>query len=148
MLGDVMNAAVLGGRILITAMFLFSGAMKLIDVSGTAAHIEQAGLPLPSVLAVLTGVFEIGAGLMVLVGWHARIAAWALAGFCVLSGLLFHNFWAFPADQQVAQMLNLFKNVTIAGGFILLAEYAAGRYGFDTRKGHTIRAQSGKMGMA
>jgi putative oxidoreductase len=143
-----MSAAVLGGRILITAMFLFSGSMKLIDVSGTAAHIEQAGLPLPSVVAVLTGLFEIGAGLMVLVGWHARMAAWALAEFCILSGLLFHNFWAFEGQEQVAQMLNLFKNVTIAGGFILLAEHAAGRYGFDARKGHTIRAHAGRMGMA
>jgi putative oxidoreductase len=143
-----MYAAVLGGRILMTAMFLFSGTMKLIDVSGTAAHIEQAGLPLPSVVAVLTGLFEIGAGLMVLVGWHARIAAWLLAAFCVAAGVLFHNFWAFEGREQVAQMLNLFKNVTIAGGFIILAEYAAGRYGFDAKRGHVFDAPSGRMGMA
>ena len=143
-----MYAATLAGRILITAMFLFSGAMKLIDVSGTAGHIEQAGLPLPSVAAVLTGLFEIGAAVMVLVGWHARIALWALAAFCIVAGLFFHNFWAFEGGERTAQMANFLKNVTIAGAFGLLAEFAAGRYGFDARRGHVFEARPGRMGMA
>ena len=54
----------------------------------------------------------------------------------------------FEGREQISQMLNLFKNVTIAGGFILLAEYAAGRYGFDAKRGHTIDAPSSRMGMA
>jgi putative oxidoreductase len=133
-----MNGAVLAGRILLSAMFIFSGAMKFIDVPGTAGHIAEKGLPAPELLAIASGSFEILAGTAVLIGWQTRIASWALAAFCIVAGVLFHNFWAYDGQEQVAQMLNLFKNVTIAGGFLVLAAYGPGRYAIEGRKGSTI----------
>jgi hypothetical protein len=50
-------------RILLVALFLFSGVMKLIDVSGTVAHIQSKGLPAPALLAVAAGLLEVVAGL-------------------------------------------------------------------------------------
>ena len=137
-----MHGTILAGRIIMSAMFLFSGVMKLVDVSGTAGHIAEKGLPAPEALAIGVGLFEIVAGAMLVVGWHTRIAAWALAGFCVLSGVLFHNFWAFEGREAVAQMLNLFKNVTIAGGFMILAAWGPGKYALE---GRTDRARSRDM---
>jgi putative oxidoreductase len=132
------NGAVLAGRILLAAMYVFSGTMKFVDVSGTAGHIADKGLPAPELVAIAAGTLEVVAGLAVMIGWRTRIAAIALAGFTVLAGVLFHNFWAYEGQEQVAQMLNLFKNITIAGGFMILAVYGPGRYSLDARRGHTI----------
>ncbi len=141
-----MHGIILAGRILLSAIFIFSGAMKFIDVAGTAGHIASAGLPAPEFLAIAAGAFEVIAGLAILIGWQTRLAAWALAGFCILAGLLFHNFWAYEGQEQVAQMLNLFKNVTIAGGFLVLAAWGPGRYALDARRGHTVEA--GRLNIA
>ena len=145
-----MNGVVLAGRILLSAMFIFSGAMKYIDVPGTAAHIAEKGLPVPEFLAVATGTFEVIAGLAILIGWQTRLASWALAGFCILAGLLFHNFWAYEGREQVAQMLNLFKNITIAGGFLVLSVYGPGRYALGGHGKHEKRGEtySGRLNIA
>ena len=46
------SMAILLGRILLVVLFLFSGVLKLIDVSGTAAHSQSKGLLAPALLAV------------------------------------------------------------------------------------------------
>ena len=89
---------------------------------------QAAGVPgalLP--LAILT---ELGGGLFVLLGLFTRWTAIALAGFCVLSGYLFHYQ---PGDMM--QMINLMKNITIAGGFLVLAGGGPGAYALDNRRG-------------
>jgi putative oxidoreductase len=139
-----MNGVVLAGRILLSAMFIFSGAMKYIDVPGTASHIAEKGLPVPEFLAIATGTFEVIAGLAILIGWQTRLASWALAGFCILAGLLFHNFWAYEGQEQVAQMSNFLKNVTIAGGFLILSVYGPGRYAVGGHRRETGEIISGR----
>jgi putative oxidoreductase len=61
-------------------------------------------------------LFEIGAGLLIIVGYKTRIVAALLAGFSVLTAAIFHNQFA---DQ--IQMIMFLKNLSMAGGFALLA---------------------------
>lgn len=144
-----MNGAVLAGRILLSAMYVFSGTMKFIDVPGTAGHIAEKGLPIPEVTAIATGAFEVLAGLAVMIGWKTRYAAWLLAAFTVLAGVLFHDFWNYQGAEQVSQMLNLFKNITIAGGFIILGVYGPGRYAIDSsRYAKVDEVPSGRLNIA
>jgi putative oxidoreductase len=81
------------------------------------------GALLPAVIA-----FEVLGAIAIIVGWKTRLTAFLLAGFTLLSGLLFHgNF----ADQM--QMIMFLKNVSIAGGFLLLAAHGAGALSLDRR---------------
>jgi putative oxidoreductase len=58
--------------------------------------------------------------------WKVRLAAVALAGFCVVTALLFHaNF----TDR--AQMVHFLKNVALAGGLLALYVSGPGRMSFD-----------------
>jgi putative oxidoreductase len=58
---------------------------------------------------------EVLGGIAIALGWQTRIAAFLLAGYSLLTALVFHaNF----ADQ--IQMIMFLKNVSIAGGFLLL----------------------------
>ena len=116
------------GRILISLIFIQSGWGKIAGYAGTQAYMESAGVPgilLPLVIAV-----ELLGGLAVLLGWQARIAAFLLAGFTLLSALLFHLDFG---DQ--GQTIQFMKNLAIAGGFLLIVAHGAGAWSLDARKG-------------
>jgi putative oxidoreductase len=87
---------------------------------------EAMGVPgalLPVVIAV-----ELLGGLAVMLGWQTRVAAFLLAGFSLLSAVLFH---ADFGDQM--QMIMFMKNVSIAGGFLMLVSLGGGAFALDNR---------------
>ena len=101
------------GRILISLIFVTSGFSKISGYAATQGYMEAMGVP--GMMLPLVIVVELIGGLMVMVGWHTRIAAFLLAGFSLLSALLFHaNF----GDQM--QMIMFMKNISIAGGFLMI----------------------------
>jgi len=109
---------------LLGSLFLLSGLSKLGAYGATAAYMSSAGVPgalLPAVIAV-----ELLGSLAVIVGWKTRVAAALLAGFSLLAAFLFHNNFA---DQ--IQMIMFLKNVSIAGGFLLLVAKGAGPVSLD-----------------
>jgi len=122
------------GRVLLALMFILSGASKLGNISGTAAFIASAGLPMPSVVAVVVGAFELVAGLALAVGWHARLAAGLLGLFTIAASVTFHAYWKLPADQQLIQQLMFMKNLSVAGAMFFVAAVGAGRASLDARK--------------
>ncbi|MBT8048355.1 MAG: DoxX family protein [Xanthomonadales bacterium] len=115
------------GRVLISLLFVITGINKITGFEGTQAYMESVGVPgmlLPLVIAL-----ELLGGLAVVLGWHTRIAAFLLAGFCLLSAVIFHaNF----GDQM--QMLMFLKNLGIAGGFLMIVSLGAGPFSIDNRK--------------
>ena len=115
------------GRILLAAIFVAGGAAKLGDPAAMAGIMQAAGVP--PVLALPTGLFEVAAGLALIAGWQTRIVALLLAGFCLVSGLLFH---LQPADRM--QMIMFMKNVALTGGFLVLAYQGAGPISLDARR--------------
>lgn len=126
------NAADLAGRILISAIFLWSGLGKISGYAGTQGYMESMGVPgmlLPIVIAV-----EVLGAIAVIVGYRTRIAAFLLGGFSALSGLLFHFN---PGDQM--QNIMLTKNLAIAGGFLFLVARGAGDWSLDARLASTTR---------
>ena len=137
------NAVVLVGRILLALMFVTAGFPKLMDPPGTAGMITNAGLPAATALAYLAGIFEVVAGLFVLVGFQTRIAAYLLAAFSVFTALVFHsgsiNIPDFPEGANglltVFNGLMMWKNITIAGGFLVLAAFGPGSISLDARRG-------------
>jgi putative oxidoreductase len=122
-------------RLLLALMFVLAGASKFGGLGGTAGYIASKGLPLPMVLAVATATVELLGGLAIIVGFHARIAAIALALFTLVATFVFHNYWAVPADQQMVQQLMFMKNLSVAGGLLLVFSFGAGGMSLDARRG-------------
>jgi putative oxidoreductase len=85
---------------------------------------------IPAFLAWPVVLFEIAAGVAILIGFVTRPAALALGAFCIVSGMLYHFD---PADQM--QMNSLMKNLGLAGGYLLLAVTGAGSLSVDARLG-------------
>jgi putative oxidoreductase len=121
-------------RVLLALMFVLSGFSKFGDLGGTAGYIASKGLPMAGVLAFGVAALEVVGGLALIVGFQARFAALALALFTFVASVLFHNFWAMPADQQFMQQLMFMKNLSVVGGLLLVFALGAGPASVDARR--------------
>jgi len=118
-MSTVKSVSELAGRIFLSVLFLVSGVGKIGGYTATAAYMSSLGVP-GALLPIVIGTEVLGA-LAIVLGWQTRITAFLLAGYSLLTALVFHaNF----ADQ--IQMIMFLKNVSIAGGFLLLVANGAG----------------------
>jgi putative oxidoreductase len=120
------STAEVSGRFLLAVLFLLSGLGKVGAYGATAGYMSATGVPgalLPAVIAV-----EVVGALAIVLGWKTRPFALLLAGFSLIAALIFHNNLA---DQT--QMIMFFKNLSITGGFLLLAANGAGPLSLDRR---------------
>lgn len=122
------------GRLLLSQIFIIAGFNKITGYAATQGYMEAMGVPgflLP--LVILT---ELGGGLLLLLGWKTRLIAFLLAGFSLLTGLLFHYIPSLSATGMEAQgqMINFMKNISIAGGMLMIVSMGAGAFALDTRK--------------
>ena len=120
-------ATLMTGRVLMSAIFVMAGISKLGAYAATQGYMESMGVP--GMLLPLVILLELGGGLAVLLGWQTRISAFLLAGFCIISALIFH---ADFGDQM--QSILFMKNVAMAGGFLFLVAGGAGAWSLDARR--------------
>ena len=121
---NLRDSAELFGRFLLAFIFIAAGASKIGGYASTQQYMEA--MHVPGALLPLVILTELGGGLCVLLGLFTRYAAIALAGFCVLAAWFFHYQ---PGDM--GQMINFMKNITIAGGFLVLAGSGPGALALD-----------------
>jgi len=115
------------GRLLLSLIFVISGVGKITAYAGTQAYMDSVGVPgmlLPLVIAL-----ELLGGIAIILGWQTRAVAFLLAGFCVLSGLLFHG-----DVGDAMQRIQLLKNLGLAGGFLVLVAHGGGAWSLDGRR--------------
>lgn len=117
-------------RVLMALLFILSGVGKIDNPEAIRGYMEA--MHLPAVLLWPSVVFEIGSGLLLIMGFKTRIVALLLAGYCIVTATIFHTQFS---DQ--VQMAMFFKNVTMAGGFLLLAVVGAGGLSVDARRTST-----------
>jgi putative oxidoreductase len=116
----------LAARILLGHIFLLAGISKISAYDGTAAYMEAMGVPGALLPAVI--LLEIAGSLMVILGYKTKIAAAALAGFCIIAALIFHS-----ALSDQMQMILFMKNFAMAGGLLLLVTYGSGSLSIDKK---------------
>jgi putative oxidoreductase len=126
------------GRLFIGLPFMMSGLSKLAAYGATIGLIASSKLPLPPPLAYVGAVaVEIGCGLLMVIGYRARMAAIILALFCLATAAFFHTNFADPN-----QTFHFIKNLVMTGGLLQVATYGAGMLSIDNRRSKN-RAQTG-----
>jgi len=126
-------AILLVARIFMSIMFLMAGFAKLGAVGGTIGYFTSLGLPAPNLLVWVIIALEIGGGIAILTGFMTAQFSYALAGFCIAAGFIGHFD---PSDQS--QMNAFMKNITIAGGFLVLAVMGPGAWSLDARRSASL----------
>jgi putative oxidoreductase len=122
--------------LLVMLFFPFSALDKILNFRGAVGQAAQIAPQALAVLLILAGLFvEIVMPLCILSGYADRLAALVMAGYCMVTALLWKQFWA-PGDfwrgsDSVGRGLfwDFLKNFSLAGGFLLLVVGAHGGVG-------------------
>ncbi len=128
------NSLALVARILLALLFLIAGFGKIGGFAGTAGYIASKGLPLPEVGAAIAVLVEFGGALALIAGFQTRIVALVMAVFTIATGVIFHNYWAMPAEQVMVNQIMFMKNLSIAGGLLMLSAFGAGALSLDAKR--------------
>ncbi len=124
------------GRLLFSAIFIFSGVNHFIHVNQMVGAVQSAGIPAPRLAILGSGAIILVGGICVLLGIFARLSAVLLALFLLATAFTIHRFWGI-ADPQMAQdqMGHFMKNIAMAGGALILAYFGPGPFSLRARKG-------------
>lgn len=114
------------GRLLLAQLFVLSGISKITGYAAMQGYLAAKGLP--GSLLPLVILLELGGGLALVIGFQTRWVALALAAFSVATALLYH---LVPGDQM--QMIMFMKNLSIAGGLLVVAQTGATGFAIDAR---------------
>ena len=139
-----MPAFVTFGRILFAVLFIYTGATKLFGIQATADFIASkvtipallapytsqletmTGMPMPQLLAISSGCFEILAGLMIAVNFGARFFAILMIFFVLMVTFYFHDFWNQSPPDNAKTLIDAQKNLSIIGALFMIAGYGRG----------------------
>ncbi|NIF21384.1 MULTISPECIES: DoxX family protein [Pantoea] len=118
------DTGLLLARILMPILFIVAGWGKITGYAGTAQYMQSAGVP--GFLLPLVILLEFGGGLAILFGFLTRFTALFTAAFTLLTAFIFHVDFANEINQ-----LMFMKNMSIAGGFLVLGLVGPGAYSID-----------------
>jgi putative oxidoreductase len=121
------------GRLLFSLLFVMASFNHF--KSQTIAYAASQGVPLASIAVPLSGLVALAGGVMILLGYRAKIGGWLIALFLIAITPMMHNFWAVsdPMMHQM-QMIMFFKNLSMLGGALLISQFGAGPWSVDHRR--------------
>jgi len=111
-------------RICLVVLFPFSGLDKIVNW-GSAMKQAGEGALAPAML-VAAIVVEFVTPVCIVLGWHDRLAAFVLAGFCAVTAVLYHQFWRYPdfwrfrKGEGLEHFWEFLKNFGLIGGLGLI----------------------------
>jgi len=118
---------------MLALIFVVEGWLKINQYEGTVKYMLAYGIP--GALLPLVIVTELAGGILITVGLLTRFAAIALGGFCLLTAWFFHRDFSNPEQE-----INFYKNLAMAGGFLVLAAHGAGGWSIDAWRERRWRA--------
>ena len=112
-------------KILLVILFPFSALDKIVNWQSALAQAKSSFLPGGAVLLVLAMIVELVTPICIVTGCQARPAALVLAGFCVVTAVLYHRFWLYPRffspeSEGRPHLWDFLKNLGLAGGLLLI----------------------------
>jgi putative oxidoreductase len=124
------------GALMVASLFWYSALLDMAPNWPAAAdYVAARGLPLPRLLAAGAMTLEVIAPAALFMPRLRRLALAALALYCVLTALLFHDFWTLQGDERTGAAFHFLKNMALAGA--LLMTLGAGRAGHPVEESRT-----------
>ena len=80
-------------RLCLVILFPFSTLDKILNYKNALAQANSSFIPGGKYLLIIGGLIEVVGSVCIVCAWHDRMAAFVLAGYCVATAILFHNFW-------------------------------------------------------
>jgi putative oxidoreductase len=119
------------GRLALGAIFVTSGYEKLLGLSGFAGNLASKGVPMSWIFGPLGACVEFFGGLAIVLGFATPLSAFLMLAFTAVATGISHRFWEYEGAARVPQETNFYKNLAIAGGFLVLLAAGSGRFSLD-----------------
>jgi putative oxidoreductase len=139
------NEMILIARVFLMALFVVSGWGKLMDYNGTVGYMTQVGAVMPSIAAVVAIVLEFFVAIVIVLGLYTRPLAIVLALYTLATALIGHRYWSMAGPARADNLIHFYKNISIAGGLLLLYVTGAGMYSIEALPGFPRRLQSSQL---
>ena len=123
----------LGGRILLSLVFLAGAYWKVKYWSPTVQMLDLKGIPAPAAALAVAAILELAGGLAVLVGLKARLAALVLFLYLLPVTATMHSFFGLEGAERQEQTIHFMKNLAIMGGLLMVTVSGAGSFSVDAR---------------
>jgi putative oxidoreductase len=140
-----MPAFITFGRVIFAVLFIYTGATKLFGIQATADLIAakviipdvlapyatqlqtMTGMPTSQLLAILSGSFEVLAGVMIALNFLPRLFALLMIIFVGATIYYFHDFWNQTPPDNAKTLIDALKNLSIIGALFMIAGFGRGR---------------------
>lgn len=132
--GESRHLFLLLARIALAILFIIFGFPKLTGFDGTVQYMTSLGTPAPMLAAIIAVVMEVPAAILIVLGLFTRPLAIVFVFYTLGTAVIGHHFWNMTGDAVGPNMINFYKNVSIAGGFLLLALTGPGAISLDRRE--------------
>ncbi|KAF1368565.1 DoxX family protein [Yokenella regensburgei] len=131
--GQSRHLILLIARIAIVLLFIIFGYPKLTGFDGTVQYMAASGAPMPMLAAVIAIIMEVPAAILIVLGFFTRPLAVIFVFYTIGTAIIGHHYWDMSGDAVLPNMINFYKNISIAGAFILLAITGPGAISIDRR---------------
>ncbi|HTH77088.1 MAG TPA: DoxX family protein [Trinickia sp.] len=129
------SGIILIARLALSVLFVWSGVMKLLGYAAFAGYLQAKGVPFVQVAAAVATGIEVLGGILLVVGFLTRPLALVMAVYTIATAVIGHDFWnVADAALQHDMVIHFWKNVGIAGGFLLLFVTGAGGASIDAAR--------------
>lgn len=118
-------------RVGLGGLFALFGVRSILGFAGSVAYFGRLGFPAPEAMVSLAILIQVVAGLLLIIGWQTRLAAWLLVAYVLIATFMAHRYWQYDAAQYGIQMQQFFKNLAIVGGLMMLAAFGPGSASVD-----------------
>ncbi len=115
-------------RLLMCSLFIWDGVLQLRDPAGTVQYFTSLHIPAPQVAVWISIPIHLLGGVAILVGFKTRWVAAVLILLCLGTAFGVH----LPAGDM-DNMVNFYKNLVMAGGFLYVIAFGAGAISFDQK---------------
>ncbi|MFY9994692.1 MAG: DoxX family protein [Leclercia sp.] len=120
-------------RIAIVALFIIFGLPKMTGFDGTVQYMAKLGTPMPMLAAIIAVIMEVPAAILIVLGFFTRPLAVLFVFYTLGTAVIGHPYWDMSGDAVMPNMINFYKNISIAGAFLLLAVTGPGAISIDRR---------------
>ncbi|WP_421533178.1 DoxX family protein [Lelliottia amnigena] len=131
--GQSRSLILLIARIGVVVLFIIFGIPKMTGFDGTVQYMTSLGAPMPMLAAIIAVVMEVPAAILIVLGFFTRPLAVLFVFYTLGTAVIGHHYWDMSGDAVMPNMINFYKNVSIAGAFLLLAVTGPGAISIDRR---------------
>ncbi|MGN6669250.1 MAG: DoxX family protein [Trinickia sp.] len=129
------SGIILIARLALSVLFLWSGIMKVLGYGAFVGYLQAKGVPFVQIAAPIATAVEVIGGVFLVIGFLIRPLGLVMAIYTIATAILGHDFWnVADAAVQHDMVIHFWKNVGIAGGFLLLMVTGAGGASVDAAR--------------